>query len=87
MWVKLGEDYLNLNQVVRVRFSRGWKSGHEEVSAEVEAAVNGVIQGLTRYRGREAEALQAVLGGVPTALSAVPATSGPRPARDTLHEV
>jgi hypothetical protein len=61
MWAKLGSDYLNLGQVIRVRFNRAFKNNKEEVAAEVEALIHGEIQVFTRYRGVEAENLLAAL--------------------------
>jgi hypothetical protein len=61
MWAKLGTDYLNLGQIIRVRFSRAFKNNREEVAAEVEALIKGEIQIFTRYRGGDAEQLLAAL--------------------------
>jgi hypothetical protein len=82
MWVKLGEDYLNLDHVARVRFSHSWKNGHEDLAAEVEVLIGGVMQGLTRYRGTEARALQTALAVEKPAPPYRAALS-----RDTLHEM
>ena len=64
MWVKLGNEYLNLDQVVRVRFNKAFRNGQEEWAAEVETLIKGELQIFTRYRGAEANALQAVLAPV-----------------------
>jgi hypothetical protein len=61
MWVKLGNEHLNLAHVVRVLFNKGWKNGHDELVAEVEGLVKGDLQVFTRYRGYDAEVLQAAL--------------------------
>ncbi len=61
MWVKLSTDYVNLGEVIRVRFNRAWKNGKEEVVAEIEALMKGEAQIFTRYRGADAEVLQAAL--------------------------
>jgi hypothetical protein len=61
MWVKLGQEYLNLEQIVRVKFSRGWKNGHEELIAEVEGVLKGELQVFARLRGAESAALHAAL--------------------------
>ncbi|GEM_PF-6616350 len=61
MWVKLGNEYLNLDQVVRVRFNKAFRNGQEDWAAEVETLIKGEVQIFTRYRGAEAAALQAVL--------------------------
>jgi hypothetical protein len=61
MWVKLGQEYLNLDQVVRVKFNKGWKNGQEETVAELEAMVKGEMQVFTRYRGAESATLLALL--------------------------
>jgi len=89
MWVKLGDDYLNLEHVARVRFSHAWKNAQEQASAEVEVVVDGVLQGCTRYRGSEAQLLraarqqQAVTGeGLPEGL----APRAPAATRETLAE-
>jgi hypothetical protein len=63
MWVKLGHEFLNLDQVVRVRFSKAFKANEEEWSAEVDSVVQGQLQVITRYRGAEALRLCEVLGG------------------------
>lgn len=61
MWVKLGNEHLNLDHVLRVRFNKGWKNGQEEIVAEVESLIRGEIQVFARYRGREAAILQAAV--------------------------
>jgi hypothetical protein len=48
---------------LRVRFSKGFRAGHEEWSAEVEGLIKGELQIFTRYRGPEAAALHALLSG------------------------
>ena len=83
MWIRLGNEYLNLSQVLRVRFNRGWKNGNEELVAEVEALIRGEVQVFTRYRGADATALHAIVGahaGVPEPV-AVPA-GAPDPIRE-----
>ena len=65
MWVKLGNDYLNLDHVIRVKFNRTWKNGLEDTVAEVEALIKGEMQIFTRYRGAEAATLQAALQAQP----------------------
>ncbi len=62
MWIKLGNEYLNLDHIVRVRFNKGWKNGVEELVAEVEGFVKGDIQVFARYRNQDAAILHAVLG-------------------------
>jgi hypothetical protein len=61
MWVKLGNEHLNLDQVVRIRFNKGWKNGVEEWVAEVESFVKGDIQVFARYRNRDADILLAAM--------------------------
>ena len=61
MWLKVGNEHLNLDHVVRVRFNKGWKNGQDELVAEVEGFVKGEVQVFTRYRNRDAELLQNVL--------------------------
>jgi hypothetical protein len=61
MWVKLGNEYLNLDQVVRVRFNKTFRAGQDEWAAEVEGLIKGELQIFTRYRGPEAAALHAIL--------------------------
>lgn len=91
MWLKLGHDYLNLDQVVRVRFNAGWRNGQQELVAEVEALLKGEIQVFTRYRGAEAQLLEASIQRMtcmepaPTSAASAPALASP--ARDTLHDV
>ncbi len=60
MWIKLGNEHLNLNHVVRVRFNRGWKNGQEDLVAEIEGLIKGEVQVFARYRGAEAAILQAL---------------------------
>src|SRR3984893_18596523 len=93
----LGNEYLNLGRVIRVRFNKGWKNGREELVAEVEALIKGEVQVFTRYRGADAEALQALPGGQPSgAATPVPVgAAGPMSApfalntsrHDTLHDL
>ena len=100
MWLKLGNEHLNLDHVVRVRFNKTWKNGQDEWSAEVEGFVKGEVQVFTRYRNREAELLQHVLESlnVPdqplAAVSGqqVPESADPAPAfaaatTNTVHEM
>jgi hypothetical protein len=61
MWIRLGNEHLNLDHVVRVRFNKGWKNGVEEWVAEVESFVKGDVQVFARYRNRDADTLLAVL--------------------------
>ncbi len=94
MWVKLGSEYLNLDHVVRVKFNRSWKNGQDELVAEVEGLIKGETQVFIRYRGVEAEALQAVLrprvSTAEAALGILPAAEPMAPAHslsNTLHDV
>lgn len=80
MWVKLGNEHLNLNHVVRVRFNKGWKNGQEELVAEVEGLIKGEVQVFARYRGREAEVLHAVFQHQPAHEAACVAAAAPAPA-------
>jgi hypothetical protein len=61
MWLKLGNEHLNLDHVVRVRFTKGWRNGQDELVAEVEGFIKGEVQVFTRYRNRDAELLLNVL--------------------------
>jgi len=61
MWVRLGNEFLNLDHVVRVRVNKAWKNGQEDVQAEIETKIKGEVQVFTRYRGTEAENLRLVL--------------------------
>jgi len=74
MWIKLGQEYLNLDQIIRIRFSKAFRAGQEEWAAELETLINGEVHTFTRYRGAEAIALYAALApgdtGGPTASSA-----------------
>jgi hypothetical protein len=94
MWVNVGGDFLNLDHVTRIRFTPGWKNAQPELIAEVEVVINGVLQGLTRYRGHDADVLQAAVGqhvAEPAVVETAPRPAVPaqpvRGARDTLHEV
>lgn len=62
MWVKLSTEYLNLDQVFRVRINKGFRNGTEEWVAEVEMIdPKGQIGTVTRFRGVDAQLLQTVL--------------------------
>jgi hypothetical protein len=61
MWIKLGQEYLNLDQIIRIRFSKAFRAGQEEWAAELETLINGEIHTFTRYRGAEALALHSAL--------------------------
>lgn len=61
MWVNLGNEYLNLDHVIRMRFSKGWKNGQEEIVAELEGLIKGDVQVFTRYRGPEAQLLRSIM--------------------------
>jgi hypothetical protein len=86
MWVKLSTEYLNLDQVFRIRLNKGFRNGSEELVAEVEIVdPKGQIGTVTRFRGADAELLQTVLneqsrteGGVTEGGVAV-ATAEPAP--------
>lgn len=93
MWIKLGHECLNLDQVLRVRFNKSFRGGQEECSAEVEALIKGELQIVTRYRGAEATALQALLtahsgpGGGVQVLEAVGAPHGCQSLANTVHDI
>lgn len=94
MWLKLGNDFLNLDHVVRVKFNKGWKNGQEELVAEVEGLVKGEVQVFTRYRGVEAEMMQAMLRGRMYGLESTPPLAAvhqpdnvSRSQSPTLHDV
>jgi hypothetical protein len=85
MWIKLGQEYLNLDQIIRIRFSKAFRAGQEEWAAELETLINGEIHTFTRYRGAEAIALHAALtpGAEPTdgrgpTVASAPAVLDPR---------
>jgi hypothetical protein len=61
MWVKLGSEFLNLDRVVRVRFSKSWNKEGECLVAEIETQLGGELRPVARYRGGEAVALQSAL--------------------------
>ena len=84
MWVKLGTEHLNLDQIFRVRFSKSFKHGQDDLAAEVESFVNGELLIVTRYRGREAQALQAALHA---AEQEVPVKAGPAEAVSAAPEL
>jgi hypothetical protein len=73
MWIKLGNEIINLNQILRIKFTKTWKNGQDELAAEVECLIKGEIQVFTRYRGADAEKLQAA---VTSTQSAVPVLVG-----------
>jgi hypothetical protein len=78
-WVQLGDDYLNLEQVMRVRFTRMVRDGQDELVAEIEERTNGEIQTVTRYIGASARALQAHLQRTSAQAAQAPATLPPVP--------
>jgi hypothetical protein len=62
MWIKLSNDYLNMDQAFRVRITRGFRNGEEECVAEVETIdPRGQVSAITRFRGADAQMLQTVL--------------------------
>ena len=62
MWVKLSNDYVNLDHVFRVRVNKGFRNGDEEVVAEVEMIdPKGQVGAVTRFRGADAQLLQTLL--------------------------
>jgi hypothetical protein len=62
MWVKLGNDFFNLDNVFRVRINTGFRNGNPEWVAEFECVdPKGQIGVVTRVRGADAQALQAML--------------------------
>jgi hypothetical protein len=62
MWIKLANEYINLDQAFRVRISKGFRNGDVEWIAEVETMdPNGQVGTVTRYRGADAQLLQALL--------------------------
>jgi hypothetical protein len=97
MWIRLGNEHLNLDHIVRVRFNKGWKNGIEEWVAEVESFVKGEIQVFARYRNRDADVLLAALQNqdIPVEMPVpVPAARDPlapfRPdaaTTNTLHDI
>ncbi len=89
MFVQLGNEYLNLDRVVRVRFNKTWKYGEEDMLAEIEGFVHGELQVFARYRGQQAldllEIFQEQNVEPVVANSAVPAVS--QAAKNTLHDI
>ncbi len=81
MWVKLSNEYLNLDHVFRVRVNKGFRHGEEEWVAELEGIdPKGQVGVLTRYRGADARVLQVLLAesartdsGTPTPTREAPA--------------
>lgn len=62
MFVRIGQEMLNLDHVVRVRFGTAFRNGREELSAEVEGlSPRGELTALTRYKGEEARILREAL--------------------------
>jgi hypothetical protein len=62
MWIKLANEYINLDQAFRVRISKGFRNGDVEWVAEVETKdPKGQVSTITRYRGADAQLLQALL--------------------------
>jgi hypothetical protein len=68
MWVKLSNEYLNLDRAFRVRIGKGFRNGEVEWVAEVETIdPKGQVTTITRYRGADAQLLQSVLAESSTA--------------------
>lgn len=61
MWVQVGNEYLNLNHVSRVRFSDAWKHSAKYLVAEIETLHQGETRLFTRVRGQDAETLREAL--------------------------
>lgn len=89
MWIKLDNDLLNLDHVIRIRFATGWKNGAEELVAELEGWVKGEVQVFTRYRGAAARKLQDCLTAPVNKSRDVFATAPElsRAMSNTLHDV
>jgi hypothetical protein len=85
MWAKLGNELLNLDHIVRVKFSKSWNKEGECLVAEVETLVNGEIKQVIRYRGAEAETLQAFFQAQ-TGDVGLPVKSAPNGATPTNHK-
>ncbi len=92
MWIKLGNEYLNLAHVARVRFLKSWKNGQDELVAELETfAPKGELQVFCRYRGAEAQELRAAFAeektDAPAAAPERPAVVSCHATTNTLHDV
>lgn len=92
MWIKLGNEYVNLDQVIRVRFNKGFKNGQEEWSAELEGFIRGEVQIFLRYRGNDAQLLYAIFNkqaAQPGNLQApiVTTVASPETGNNTVHDI
>ncbi|MBI1831915.1 MAG: hypothetical protein HYR84_10750 [Planctomycetes bacterium] len=91
MWIKLTGEYVNLDHIVRVRVSKGVKSGQSELVVELEGIIKGELTYFTRYRGIDAEIVMHAL----EIHSRLDSTSTPRhqagaanpTSTNTLHDV
>ena len=63
MWIKLGNEYVNLDHIIRVRFTKAFKKdGNDEWTADLEGFVRGELQMVFRYKGTEAQTLNSIFG-------------------------
>ncbi len=86
MWIKLTGEFVNLDHIVRVKVSKGFKNGLAESVAELEGVIKGELTHFTRYRGIDAEI---VLHALEIHSRLEPAPVGPthHPERQTMHDV
>jgi hypothetical protein len=95
MWVKLANEFLNLDHVFRVRINKSWGKDGDCLVAEVETPGADAAKQVIRYRGPDAEALHALLQGRAALLRTLPTgpgrgspvggTAGPAPIGSATH--
>lgn len=87
MWVKLTGEYVNLQHVIRVRATKGFRNGQEEWVVELEGVVKGELQFFTRYRGVDAEILLNALNQARSREEPMTATVTGQALTGTVHDV
>lgn len=92
MWIKLANEYINLEHIIRVRFNKSFKNGTEDWAAELEGFVRGEVQVFLRYRGADAQVLHTMFtqqlaqsGNLQTPMEM--ATMTPEGAKGTVHDL
>jgi hypothetical protein len=86
MWIKLTDEYVNLDHIVRVKTNKGFKNGQEEWVVELEGVLKGELAYFTRYRGVDAEVVIHALE-IQSRLEPNPTGGVNAPSRGTLHDV
>ena len=61
MWIKLSNEYLNLDHIVRVRLNAGWKNGKQEITAELDAFVASLARRIASFPAEPVRSTRQVL--------------------------